>query len=195
MRPTVCWIWVSFPILKRFSNLPPSRGKPCFSARLWRQKSRGLPKEFLQNPAKVEVKREEMTSNLITQRVCDLPTNVKRSNSPVKRSVLRALIAHESHQLTNAIVFCNRKSEVDTLLKSFKKHGISAGAIHGGLEQKHRLRVLKSFKNNEITFLLASDVAARGLDIPMVSHVFNYDIPTHPEDYIHRIGRTGARWA
>ena len=177
-------------IEKIFKLTPFTRQTLFFSATMAPEIAR-ITKEFLQNPAKVEVKREEMTSNLITQRVCDLPTNVKRSNSPVKRSVLRALIAHESHQLTNAIVFCNRKSEVDTLLKSFKKHGISAGAIHGGLDQKHRLRVLKSFKNNEITFLLASDVAARGLDIPMVSHVFNYDIPTHPEDYIHRIGRTG----
>jgi len=105
--------------------------------------------------------------------------------------MLRKIINDEGDKLTNAIIFCNRKVDVDIVLKSMKKHGHSAGAIHGDLDQRYRMEVLAGFKNNDITLLVASDVAARGLDIPNVSHIFNYDVPTHAEDYIHRIGRTG----
>lgn len=108
-----------------------------------------------------------------------------------KREVLRALIDAEGDTCTNAIIFCNRKSDVDIVAKSLNKYGYNAAPIHGDLEQSHRTRTLESFRNNELRFLVASDVAARGLDIPAVTHVFNFDVPSHAEDYVHRIGRTG----
>jgi superfamily II DNA/RNA helicase len=91
----------------------------------------------------------------------------------------------------NGIVFCNRKSEVDIVAKSLQKHGLDAAAIHGDLDQQTRMRTLESFRKGTLKLLVASDVAARGLDIPAVSHVFNFDVPHHADDYVHRIGRTG----
>jgi superfamily II DNA/RNA helicase len=91
----------------------------------------------------------------------------------------------------NAIIFCNRKKDVAVLHKSLVKHGFNAGALHGDLDQRQRMATLEAFRKGDITYLAASDVAARGLDIPEVSHVFNFDVPISPEDYVHRIGRTG----
>ena len=108
-----------------------------------------------------------------------------------KRELLRALIEREGDGCTNAIVFCNRKTDVDIVAKSLKRHGFNAAPIHGDLEQSHRTRTLDAFRDGELRFLVASDVAARGLDIPSVSHFFNFDVPSHSEDYVHRIGRTG----
>ena len=108
-----------------------------------------------------------------------------------KPACLRAFIDAEGDKCTNAIIFCNRKVDVDILSKSLKKHGYNAEAIHGDLDQSQRTRTLDAFRAGELRFLVASDVAARGLDIPAVSHVFNYDVPSHSEDYVHRIGRTG----
>ena len=105
--------------------------------------------------------------------------------------MLRALIAKEGEACTNAIVFCNRKVDVDIVAKSLKKHGHNAAAIHGDLDQSQRMKTLDAFRDGDLQILVASDVAARGLDIPSVSHVFNYDVPSHSEDYVHRIGRTG----
>jgi superfamily II DNA/RNA helicase len=105
--------------------------------------------------------------------------------------MLRAAIEAEGEACRNAIIFCNRKVDVDIVAKSLKKHGLNAEAIHGDLDQSHRTRTLDGFRDGSISFLVASDVAARGLDIPNVSHVFNYDVPSHAEDYVHRIGRTG----
>jgi superfamily II DNA/RNA helicase len=96
-----------------------------------------------------------------------------------------------AQNLTNAIIFCNRKRDVATLARSLEKHGYSVGALHGDMDQHSRLKTLDGFRDNKITLLVASDVAARGLDIPTVSHVFNFDVPSHAEDYVHRIGRTG----
>jgi superfamily II DNA/RNA helicase len=106
-----------------------------------------------------------------------------------KRHALRSLLKSEDVQ--NGIVFCNTKREVNAIYESLKRHNISAGQLHGDMAQSERLEVLQAFKDNKIQILCASDVAARGLDIPTVSHVFNYDVPTQAEDYIHRIGRTG----
>ncbi|TNF65153.1 MAG: DEAD/DEAH box helicase, partial [Rhodobacteraceae bacterium] len=108
-----------------------------------------------------------------------------------KRALLRAMIEAEGEACTNAIIFCNRKTEVDILAKSLKKYGLNAAPIHGDLDQSQRMRTLDGFRDGTLRFLVASDVAARGLDIPNVSHVINYDVPGHPEDYVHRIGRTG----
>src|SRR5690606_12268422 len=96
-----------------------------------------------------------------------------------------------SEGLTNAIIFCNRKRDVATLARSLQRHGFSVGALHGDMDQKSRMETLDAFKSNKLTLLVASDVAARGLDIPAVSHIFNLDAPTHAEDYVHRIGRAG----
>jgi superfamily II DNA/RNA helicase len=106
-----------------------------------------------------------------------------------KREALRALMREVA--VKNAIIFCNRKKDVGIVYRSLLRHGFSVGALHGDLDQHQRTATLDSFRNGTIAFLAASDVAARGLDIPDVSHIFNYDVPIHPEDYVHRIGRTG----
>jgi superfamily II DNA/RNA helicase len=107
-----------------------------------------------------------------------------------KREVLRRLL-RGAKDLKNAIIFCNRKREVAVLYKSLQKHGFSVGALHGDMDQPARMAALDQFRKGELPLLVASDVAARGLDIPEVSHVFNFDVPHHPDDYVHRIGRTG----
>ena len=107
-----------------------------------------------------------------------------------KRDTLRRVI-RSAEGLTNAIIFCNRKREVAALHRSLVRHGFSAIALHGDMDQPARMAALDQFRKNEVTLLVASDVAARGLDIPAVSHIFNFDVPHHPDDYVHRIGRTG----
>jgi superfamily II DNA/RNA helicase len=107
-----------------------------------------------------------------------------------KRDTLRRLI-RSADNFKNAIVFCNRKREVAQLHKSLVRHKFSAVALHGDMDQPARMAALEAFRNGEAQLLIASDVAARGLDIPAVSHVFNFDVPHHPDDYVHRIGRTG----
>ena len=102
-----------------------------------------------------------------------------------------ARLIDQAADLTNAIIFCNRKRDVATLHRSLERHGYSVGALHGDMDQYARLKTLDSFRDGQIKLLVASDVAARGLDIPAVSHIFNFDVPTHSEDYVHRIGRTG----
>jgi superfamily II DNA/RNA helicase len=134
---------------------------------------------------KIEVARQNSTAETIDQKL------VKVSGKPEeKRAALRALIRGEK-DLKNAIIFCNRKRDVATLARSLQRHGFSAGGLHGDMDQKSRMETLDAFKTDKLQLLIASDVAARGLDIPAVSHVFNFDVPTHAEDYVHRIGRTG----
>ena len=106
-----------------------------------------------------------------------------------KREALRNIVRAED--VRNALIFCNRKRDVDILFRSLKKHGFNTAALHGDMSQPERTATLEAFKANEITLLVASDVAARGLDIIDLSHVFNFDVPIHAEDYVHRIGRTG----
>ncbi|MGH6866637.1 MAG: helicase-related protein, partial [Methyloceanibacter sp.] len=114
----------------------------------------------------------------------------RTSDDPAaKREALRALMRETA--VKNAIIFCNRKKDVGTLYRSLQRHGFNVGALHGDLDQHQRTATLDAFRNGSMAFLAASDVAARGLDIPAVSHIFNYDVPIHPEDYVHRIGRTG----
>ncbi|MCB1410180.1 MAG: DEAD/DEAH box helicase, partial [Rhodobacteraceae bacterium] len=146
---------------------------------------------FLSNPARVEVARQATTAETIEQQLIELtPTRRDRAFSE-KRAMLRSLIAMEGDACTNAIIFCNRKIDVDVVAKSLKKHGFDASPIHGDLDQSVRTRTLEGFRDGSVRLLVASDVAARGLDIPAVSHVFNFDVPSHSEDYVHRIGRTG----
>ncbi len=146
---------------------------------------------FLSNPVRIEVARQATTAETIEQQLIELsPTRRDRAFGE-KRALLRALIESEGEACTNAIIFCNRKIDVDVVAKSLKKHGFDAAPIHGDLDQSVRTRTLEGFRDGSIRLLIASDVAARGLDIPAVSHVFNFDVPSHSEDYVHRIGRTG----
>src|SRR6204780_4226097 len=145
-----------------------------------------LTDQFLHNPKRVEVSRPATTAANITQELVEIP-----ANDWAKREALRRLIRENEPTLTNAIVFCNRKRDVDVVAKSLTKHGFDAAPIHGDLDQSVRTKTLDRFRAGELQILVASDVAARGLDIPAVSHVFNFDVPIHADDYVHRIGRTG----
>ena len=171
-------------IEKIVSRLPPRRQTMLFSATMDSQIEK-LTKKFLKDPVHVQVSRAASTADTIDQKL------VKVGSKPEeKRAALRDRI-RAAEGLTNAIIFCNRKRDVATLARSLERHGFSAGGLHGDMDQKSRTETLDAFKNNRLTLLVASDVAARGLDIPAVSHVFNFDVPVHAEDYVHRIGRTG----
>ncbi len=171
-------------IEKICAKLPPARQTLFFSATMAPEIER-LTKRFLRDPVKIEVARQNATAETIDQKL------VRVASDPEdKRAALRQLIRGEA-ELTNAIIFCNRKREVATLARSLERHGFDAAGLHGDMDQKSRTETLDKFRAGKLKFLIASDVAARGLDIPAVSHVFNFDVPTHAEDYIHRIGRTG----
>lgn len=141
-----------------------------------------LTKRFLDDPKMIEVERKSMTAQTIEQMLLTVPMRDKRK-------ALRKLLKEEN--IKNGIIFCNRKKDVSEVYNSLARHGFNVGQLHGDMEQSERIEVLRQFKANELKLLCASDVAARGLDIPDVSHVFNFDVPSHAEDYVHRIGRTG----
>lgn len=164
--------------------LPPKRQTLLFSATFPKDIQR-LAKQFQNDPMKVEVSRPTSTASTITQHVVSIPTN----DAKARRTALRRTI--ETCEIERGIVFCNRKREVDIVTKSLNKHGFDAAAIHGDLPQAYRTQTLQRFRDGELKLLVGSDVAARGLDIPDVSHVFNFGPPPKDEDYIHRIGRTG----
>ena len=173
------------PDLERIFKLTPPRKQTLFFSATMPPEITRITKQFLKDPIRVEASRPATTADTITQYLLRIPT----SDHKAKRTALRTLIARDDVQ--NGIVFCNRKSEVDIVAKSLKTHGFDAAPIHGDLDQSTRMRTLESFRNGSLKLLVASDVAARGLDIPAVSHVFNYDVPHHADDYVHRIGRTG----
>lgn len=179
------------PDIERIFKLTPFTRQTLFFSATMAPEITRITQEFLSNPERVEVARQATASETIEQKVVCFKAPNRKVEAKTKRDMLRKIISDEGDKLTNAIIFCNRKVDVDIVLKSMKKHGHSVGAIHGDLDQRYRMEVLAGFKNNDITLLVASDVAARGLDIPNVSHVFNYDVPIHAEDYVHRIGRTG----
>ncbi|MEO1612885.1 MAG: DEAD/DEAH box helicase, partial [Pseudomonadota bacterium] len=179
------------PDIERIFKLTPFTRQTLFFSATMPPEITRLTEEFLHAPKRVEVARQATTSENITQKIVQWRAASKDASDKEKRDVLRALIDQEGEKCTNAIVFCNRKSNVDIVAKSLAKHGYNAAAIHGDLDQKVRMRTLDAFRANELKILVASDVAARGLDIPAVSHVFNFDVPIHSEDYVHRIGRTG----
>ncbi|CAN1504653.1 SrmB Superfamily II DNA and RNA helicases [Caulobacteraceae bacterium] len=173
------------PDIERIFKLtPPKRQTLFFSATMPPEITR-LTQQFLKNPVRIEVSRAATTGENIAQFIARIPSNDPKA----KRVALRSLI--DRSEIKNGIVFCNRKSEVDIVAKSLRTHGHDAAAIHGDLDQATRMRTLEGFRKGELKLLVASDVAARGLDIPDVSHVFNYDVPHHADDYVHRIGRTG----
>ncbi|MFZ0268018.1 DEAD/DEAH box helicase, partial [Caulobacter sp.] len=167
-----------------FKMTPPKKQTLFFSATMPPEITR-LTKQFLKDPVRIEAARPATTNENITQLLVKVPS----SDPKAKRLALRALI--EKAQIETGIVFCNRKTEVDVVAKSLRSHGFDAAAIHGDLDQSQRMKTLAAFRDGSLKILVASDVAARGLDIPAVSHVFNYDVPHHADDYVHRIGRTG----
>ena len=172
------------PDVERICKLIPFTRQTLFYSATMPPEIRRLTEQFLHNPVRVEVARPATTASTITQAIIEVP-----ANDWAKRESLRRLV--REHEVRNAIVFCNRKRDVDVVAKSLQKHGFSAAALHGDLDQSVRTRTLDSFRSGDIQLLVASDVAARGLDIPSVSHIFNFDVPFHPDDYVHRIGRTG----
>lgn len=167
------------------SKLPETRQTLLFSATMPPPIEK-LAKTFLSNPKRIEVSRAASTNKDITAFKINVQTRQKRET-------LRWLLSHD--QVETAIIFANRKTTVRELNKSLQRHGFSSGEIHGDMDQTSRIRELERFKAGDINILVASDVAARGLDIKGVSHVFNFDTPWHPDDYVHRIGRTGRAGA
>jgi superfamily II DNA/RNA helicase len=173
------------PDIERIFKLTPPKKQTLFFSATMPPEITRLTKQFLNDPVRIVVARPATTAETISQHIVRVPA----ADPAIKRLALRAVITAE--EIKNAIVFCNRKSDVDIVAKSLKKHGLDASPIHGDLDQATRMRTLDAFRRGELRLLVASDVAARGLDIPDVSHVLNYDVPHHADDYVHRIGRTG----
>ena len=169
------------PDVERIVSLLPKIRQTLFFSATMAPEIRRLADAFLLNPKEITVAPPASTA-LVTEGMTVI-------DEMQKREALRRLIRAE--QVKNALIFCNRKRDVDILYKSLHRHGFNAAAIHGDLAQAVRTETLEKFKQGEITLLVASDVAARGLDVIGMSHVFNFDVPIHAEDYIHRIGRTG----
>ncbi len=174
------------PDVERICKLLPFTRQTLFYSATMPPEITRLTDQFLHNPVRIEVSRPATTASNITQELVEIP-----ANDWAKREALRRLIRENEATLTNAIVFCNRKRDVDVVAKSLIKHGFDAAPIHGDLDQSVRTKTLDKFRAGELKLLVASDVAARGLDVPSVSHVFNFDVPIHADDYVHRIGRTG----
>jgi superfamily II DNA/RNA helicase len=172
------------PDIEKICKLVPFTRQTLFFSATMPPEITRLTEQFLHNPIRVEVARAASTASTITQGL------VASHGGGAKRETLRRLI-RSADNFKNAIIFCNRKRDVAVLHKSLLKHGFKAGALHGDMDQMARMASLDAFKNGDVDLIVCSDVAARGLDIPDVSHVFNFDVPTHPEDYVHRIGRTG----
>ena len=173
------------PDIERICKLVPFTRQTLFFTATMPPEIRRITEQFLHNPVRVEVSRPATTVATTTQLLA------RSGREPhEKRDTLRRLIRTASG-LKNAIIFCNRKREVATLYRSLQRHGFSVQALHGDMDQPARMAALEQFRKGEVALLVASDVAARGLDIPDVSHIYNFDVPHHPDDYVHRIGRTG----
>ncbi|HZF75476.1 MAG TPA: DEAD/DEAH box helicase, partial [Acetobacteraceae bacterium] len=170
------------PDVERIVGMLPRMRQTLFFSATMAPEIRRLADAFLQNPKEIAVSAPASVATTIT-------AGLFWVREHDKREALRRLIRREAVQ--NALIFCNRKVDVDILFKSLRRHGFSVGALHGDMEQSMRFATLNRFKANELQLLVCSDVAARGIDIGGLSHVFNFDVPFHPEDYVHRIGRTG----
>ncbi len=173
------------PDIERILKLLPPRRQTLFFSATMPPEIQRLVDTFLRDPERVEVARPAQTADTITQYIL----RTTDGQAKTKREALRNAINRDG--VKNGIIFCNRKRDVDIVARSLKRHGFSAAPIHGDLDQAQRMKTLAEFKSDELRLLVASDVAARGLDIPAVSHVFNVDIPRNADDYVHRIGRTG----
>jgi superfamily II DNA/RNA helicase len=170
------------PDVERIVSLLPKIRQTLFFSATMPPEIRRLADAFLMNPKSISVAPPASPAALVEQALVIVP-------AADKRDALRRLI--QSEDVKNALIFCNRKRDVDILYKSLRKHGFDALALHGDMSQPARTETLERFRRNEVRLLVASDVAARGLDIQGLSHVFNFDVPIHAEDYVHRIGRTG----
>ncbi|CAA2106540.1 ATP-dependent RNA helicase RhlE [Methylobacterium bullatum] len=173
------------PDIERIVKMVPFTRQTLFFSATMPPEIERLADVFLHNPQRIEVARPASTATTIVQKLV-----AAGSEGHEKRDLLRRLIRGEA-DLNNGIIFCNRKRDVALLQKSLASHGFNVAALHGDMDQRARTIALDGFRSGEVPLLVASDVAARGLDIPAVSHVFNFDVPHHPEDYVHRIGRTG----
>jgi len=173
------------PDIERIGKLVPFTRQTLFFTATMPPEIQRIADTFLHNPVRVEVSKPATTAVTITQLL------VATGRDPhEKRETLRRLI-RSADNFKNAIIFCNRKREVANLHRSLLRHKFNAVALHGDLDQPARMAALDRFRRGEAELLIASDVAARGLDIPEVSHIFNFDVPHHPDDYVHRVGRTG----
>jgi superfamily II DNA/RNA helicase len=173
------------PDIERICKLVPFTRQTLFFTATMPPEIRRITEQFLHNPVRVEVSRPASTVAATTQLLA------RSGREPhEKRDTLRRLI-RSAEGMKNAIVFCNRKRDVATLFRSLLRHGFSVQALHGDMDQPARMAALEQFRKGEVSLLVASDVAARGLDIPDVSHIYNFDVPIHADDYVHRIGRTG----
>ncbi len=173
------------PDIEEIFKLTPFTRQVLFFSATMPSEIQRLVDQFLHHPHKVQIARKNMTAKTVKQYIVKMPDNdFKR-----KRTALRHII--DNRDVKNGIVFCNRKRDVDIVAKSLSVHGHNAAPIHGDLRQSQRMETLEAFKDGTLKLLVASDVAARGLDVPDVSHVLNFDVPSHAEDYVHRIGRTG----
>ena len=179
------------PDIERIFKLTPFTRQTLFFSATMAPEIERITNTFLSAPVRVEIARQATASESIKQSVVMFNPKRKDREPSEKRQLLRQLIDSEGKNCTNAIVFCNRKTDVDICSKSLNKYGYQAAPIHGDLDQTKRMETLESFRDGDLRILVASDVAARGLDIPSVSHVFNFDVPIQAEDYVHRIGRTG----
>jgi superfamily II DNA/RNA helicase len=173
------------PDIERICKMVPFTRQTLFFTATMPTEIRRITEQFLHNPVKVETSRPATAATTITQQL------IKSGREPhEKRETLRHIL-RTTDNFKNAIIFCNRKREVALLHRSLVNHGFNAVALHGDLDQSTRTAALDKFRKGEAALLIASDVAARGLDIPDVSHVLNFDVPFHADDYVHRIGRTG----
>ncbi|MCW0182577.1 MAG: DEAD/DEAH box helicase [Zavarzinia sp.] len=170
------------PDLERICSLLPGNRQTLFFSATMLPEVKRLADKFLTDPVEISVARASSTATTIIQAIAVV-------DEMDKREALRSLLRSET--VRNAIIFCNRKRDVDIVGKSLVKHGFNAAALHGDMAQSERNAVLERFRAGEVPILVASDVAARGLDVAEISHVFNFDVPIHAEDYVHRIGRTG----
>src|SRR5690606_9640294 len=164
------------PDIERICRLLPASRQTLFFSATMPPEIQKLTEKFLKDPEQIRVAPPASTAKTITHKLKFSPADPK-----IKRQMLRDLLRGENGKIKNAIIFCNRKRDVSVLFKSLTKHGFNAGALHGDMDQKSRMATLDAFRKGEITYLAASDVAARGLDIPDVSHVFNFDVPVSPE--------------
>ena len=170
------------PDVEKIVGFLPERRQTLFFSATMAPEIRRLADAFLREPKEIAVSRPSSVATTIVAGLAVV-------DDLDKREALRRLIRNEDVQ--NALIFCNRKRDVDILYKSLKRHGFSVGSLHGDMSQPERFATLAKFKASELRLLVCSDVAARGIDIGGLSHVFNFDVPIHAEDYVHRIGRTG----
>ena len=173
------------PDIERICKLVPFTRQTLFFTATMPPEIRRITEQFLHNPVRVEVSRPATTVATTTQLLA------KSGREPHRKARHAAPPDPLGRGLKNAIIFCNRKRDVATLHRSLLRHGFSVQALHGDMDQSARTAALEQFRKGEVTLLVASDVAARGLDIPAVSHIYNFDVPIHADDYVHRIGRTG----